>query len=122
MILQGKVTSGIGEASFWVAKIKDIFKEKTNMELYLGTLNIKLKEKYEIKDNYILIHKEEYGGTQELYVQPCKVLGHSAYIIRTENNASGKGDHPLDLIEILSDINFRKTYKLKDNDLIKVEV
>ena len=39
MILQGKATSGIGIAKMWVSKIENIFKEKTGMSVFHGTLN-----------------------------------------------------------------------------------
>ena len=32
------------------------------------------------------------------------------------------GPHPLNLLEIVSDVNFRKEYNLKDGDEIKIEI
>lgn len=116
MILRGKVKKGLGDASFWVRKIEDIFYKKTNMKLFYGTLNIKLEEPYELK-NYWIIKKEEYGGNQDVYVQECKILGKQAYIVRAEKTA-----HTSNIIEIVSDVKLREDFNLKDDDNIKIEI
>lgn len=116
MILRGKVKKGLGDASFWVKKIEDIFYKKTNMKLFYGTLNIELDKPYELK-NYWILKKEEYGGTQNVYVQECKILGKQAYIVRAEKTA-----HKSNLIEIVSDIKFRESFNLQDNDIIEIEL
>ena len=53
-------------------------------------------------------------------MKECQILGHKSYIVRTEKNMSKNSDHPLNLIEIISDINFREKYNLKDGDEIDV--
>lgn len=116
MILIGKVKTGLGNANFWVKKIENIFYEKTGMKLFSGTLNIQLETEYELQD-YWVIHGKEYGGTQEVYVQQCKILGNTAYIVRAEKTA-----HKSDIIEVVSNIKFRDVYNLKDEDIIKVEI
>ena len=116
MILKGKVKQGLGNASFWVEKIENVFYEKTGMKLFYGTLNIELEEPYEL-ENYWIIEKQEYGGTQNVYVQKCEILGEQAYIVRSEKTA-----HKSNIIEIVSDIKFRENFKLKDNDNISVEI
>lgn len=116
MVLVGKVKTGLGNASFWVKKIEDIFLKKENIKLFHGTLNICLESPYELK-KYIIIKKEEYGGQQDVFVEQCEVLGHKAYIVRAEKTA-----HNSNVIEIVSDINFRKEYNLKDESIIKILV
>lgn len=64
--------------------------------------------------------KEQYGGTQVVIIQDCEVFGNKSFIVRTDKNESGKGDHPLTIIEIVSDINFREKYNLKDEDEIEI--
>lgn len=116
MVLKGKVKKGLGNANFWVEKIKDIFYEKTGMKLFYGTLNIELEEPYELEDFWI-IEKQEYGGTQDVYVQKCEILEQKAYIVRSEKTA-----HKSNIIEIVSDIKFRENFNLKDDDMIKIEL
>jgi len=122
MILIGNLKSGLGEASFWMKKAEQAFEKKIGYKLFNGTLNVELNEEYILDNNINVLHKEEYGGTQEVYIKECSVLGHKSYIIRTDKNSKPEGDHPLNLIEIVSDVNFRDKYNLKDNDIIQIEI
>ncbi len=111
-----------GNASFWMQKAESAFEKKLGKKLFNGTLNIELEKEYNLQGNLNILHKEEYGGTQDVYIKECEVLGHKSYIVRTEKNSTKNGDHPLNLIEIISDVNFREKYSLKDNDIIKITV
>jgi len=53
---------------------------------------------------------------------PCRVFGRSAFILRTDGNEQGTGDHPLEVIEIATDIKLRDAFNLNDGDLVQVEV
>jgi len=117
MILKGKVASGIGTAKMWVSKIEDVFEKKTGMKIYHGTLNIRLEEDYVVEPDWI-IKPEEFGGTQNVLVKKCEIMEKEAYIVRAEKNQIGQGDHDLKTIEIVSNINFREMYNLKDQDCI----
>lgn len=119
MELEGIVIDGLGKAKYWVGKISTVFKEKTNYNLTLGTLNIKLDKPYIIKPDFI-IAKEEFGGTENVLVKKCKILGKAAYIVRAEKNQKENGEHGLNIIEIVGDVNFRETYELKNNQRIKI--
>lgn len=121
MILNGKVTSGIGTAKMWVGKIEKIFEEKTGIQVFRGTLNIKLNEDYIIEPDWI-IKPEEFGGTQNVLVKKCEILGKEAYIVRAEKNQTGQGDHDLKIIEIVSNINFREKYEIQDNEDITIKI
>lgn len=127
MILEGNVISGIGVAKIWVQKIENVFKEKLEIKLFPGTLNIKLKEGYTVIPD-IVIRPEEFGGTQNVFVQKCNITDkktgniEKAFIVRAEKNAIQKGDYDTDVVEIVSSINFREKYNLKDNDLVLVEI
>lgn len=120
MILKGKVKSGFGKASFWMKKAEQAFYNKIGTKFFYGTLNIELDKDYDLEGDLIVLHKEEYGGTQEVYIQECEILGHKSYILRTDKNMSENRDHPLNLIEIVSDVNFREKYNLKDGDEMEV--
>ena len=122
MILKGKVKSGLGEASFWMKKAEEAFYKKIGVKLFHGTLNVELDKDYKLEGDLKILHKEEYGGMQEVYIQECEVLGHKSYILRTDKNMSENRDHPLNLIEIVSDINFREKYNLKDGEEIEVQI
>lgn len=122
MILQGQVVSGLGEASIWVKKIKKVFQEKMEMELFEGTLNVDLNYKYSLGKDVIKFAPNEYGGTQEVLVKECRVLGNRAYILRTNANEKEEGTQPINIIEIVSNVNFREQYNLKDGDKIEIKM
>ncbi len=117
--LKGKVKSGLGEGSFWTEKISKIFKERYGIELFLGTLNIELEQEYILEQTEEIL-PSEYGGKYNVLVQKCEILGNTAYIVRPELNNHSGGMHPLNIIEIVSDKEFRKKYSLKDNDKIEI--
>lgn len=103
-------------------KAENAFEKKLGIKLFNGTLNVELDKEYNLKNNLTILHKEEYGGTQEVFIKECNVLGHKSYIVRTEKNSTKNGDHPLNVIEIISDINFRKEYNLNDGDSIEINI
>lgn len=121
MELKGKVKSGFGNASFWVDKINPIFQEKYQMKLFLGTLNVSLDHEF-VLENDEKIKANEYGGNFDVLIKRCEILGHTAYIVRTEKNNQIGGDHPLSILEIVSDQNIRKTNNLKDDDTITIYI
>ena len=121
MILKGKVIKGLGKAKTFVNMMEKSFCEKTNMQLYPGTLNIELENNYDLNVDY-LIKPEEYGGTFNVQVQKCEVLGKVAYIVRSEKNIKDNGDYNKNIIEIVSNINFREKYNLKNGDEINVQI
>lgn len=121
MILKGEIVKGLGKAKIFVNMMEKSFYEKTKVLLYPGTLNIKLENEYQLNVDY-LIKPKEYGGTFNVQVQKCKVLGNIAYIVRSEKNTKNEGDYKQDIIEIVSDVNFREKYNLKDGDSINVQI
>lgn len=122
MILTGKVKTGLGEASFWMKKAQEAFYNKTGIKMFQGTLNVELKENYNLLGDLKVLKSKEYGGNQDVYIKECKVLGHKAYIVRTDKNISEERVHPLNLVEIISDINFREKYNLKDEQTIEITI
>ncbi|WP_230200127.1 CTP-dependent riboflavin kinase [Bacillus niameyensis] len=120
--LTGKVVSGLGNYSYWIEKYQSIYYEKTGMILFPGTLNVELNEPYNLPSNTIRLEKEEYGGTVSVSILPCKIFGMKSFILRTDGNANGTGDHPKTIIEIATDIKLRDKFNLKDGDLVEVVV
>lgn len=121
MILEGKIVKGMGKAKIFVNMMSYVFYQITNMNLYPGTLNIKLNEPYDLKPTDI-IKAEEYGGKYNVQVQECTLLEHKAYIVRSEKNLREESDYEKNIIEIISNINFREKYNLKDEDLVKIQI
>lgn len=120
MVLQGKVKSGMNNLSYWMEKMHDLYVAKTGMQVYPGSLNIELDKPFILPANGIRLEKEEYGGTVSLSMYPCEIFGRNAFILRTDKNASGNGDHPLTIIEIITDIRLRDEYHLSDGDIVEI--
>jgi riboflavin kinase len=120
LILRGKVKSGFNSLSYWMDRLEKYYTEKTGMMLYPGSLNIELPEPYVLPNDVIRLEKEEYGGTVSLSILPCQIFGRKAFIIRTDKNASGMGDHPLNIIEIAADVKLRDEYDLIDGDVVEI--
>lgn len=121
MILEGQIVKGMGKAKKFITMMNKHFYSKTGITLFPGTLNIKLVKPYNLSVDYI-IKAEEYGGSFNVQIQKCKVLQEDAYIVRSEKNTADTGDYKQDVIEIVSNVNFRDKYSLKDGDLIKIEI
>ena len=122
MLLQGKVTSGQGNFSYWIDKLHNHYFRKTGLHLYPGTLNLLLDQPYSLPANRIRLEKEEYGGTVSVNLVPCRIFGRPAFLLRTDLNESGHGPHPKTLIEIATDVRLREAYQLQDGDVVEVEV
>jgi CTP-dependent riboflavin kinase len=121
--LTGRVFSGQGNFSYWIDQLQAHYDRKTRMHLFPGTLNLQLPAAYDLPaDRIIRLEKEEYGGSVSVDLLPCRVFGHGAFILRTDANASGRGPYPTSVIESATDIRLRDMFRLKDGDVVGVEV
>lgn len=120
--MQGRVKSGLGQGSYWIHKFNPIFIKKNNIELFPGTLNIEIEEPYKIENNYQSVQGYEYGGTEEVMIKECRLLNEKAFIVRPKRNNKDNGDHPLNILEVVSNVNFREKYNLNDNDIVEIYI
>lgn len=121
-LLRGTVVSGMGNFSFWIEKLQEYYARKTGMQLFPGTLNLRLERPYSLPKRVIRLEKEEYGGTVSVSLVPCTVFGRQCFLLRTDKNESGTGHHPKTIIEIATDIKLREHHHLQDGDQIEVEI
>jgi CTP-dependent riboflavin kinase len=70
----------------------------------------------------IRLEAEEYGGRVSVSMVPCRILGRTAFLMRTDQNEQGTGHHPRTIIEIATDVRLRDAYGLADGDVVDVEV
>ncbi|MEO1235648.1 MAG: DUF120 domain-containing protein [Planctomycetota bacterium] len=120
--LVGHLESGIGDFSQWIAKLHDHYRRKTGLDLFPGTLNVRLALPYRLPPDPIRLEAQEYGGTVSINLVPCRVFDRSAFILRTDANERGDGDHPWEVVEIATDIKLRDAFDLKDGDKVTIEV
>ncbi len=123
LILRGEIRTGVGNFSYWLDKLEPYYTRKTRMRLFPGTLNVHLTSgSYGAPTNALRLEKEEYGGRVSVSIVPCKIAGRKAFILRPDTDAGKYGDPPERILEIATDINLRDTYKLKDGDIVEVEI
>ncbi|MBP3963162.1 DUF120 domain-containing protein [Paenibacillus lignilyticus] len=120
--LIGKVVPGLGNFAYWIEKLSAYYESKTGMILFPGTLNIELDEPYDLPTNVMRLEKAEYNGTVSVSIQECSIFGRKAFILRTDGNAAGTGDHPRTIIEIATDVKLREHYSLSDDDVVEVKI
>lgn len=121
-VLTGRVRSGIGSFSYWIAKLSDHYRGKTGMELFPGTLNLELEKPYSLPVKVLRLEGAEYGGRVSVNLVRCTVFGRPAWILRTDANEEGRGDHPSTIVEIATDVKLRDVYGLADGDLMDVMI
>jgi riboflavin kinase, archaea type len=123
--LYGKVKTGVGDFSKRMEQISGLLEayfKKTGMHFVPGTLNVELEKEYSLpRDKIIRLEAEEYHGTVSVNIVPCKFNGKDAFILRTDANEAGTGDHKKTIIEIASDVMLRDKFNLKDGDKVTIE-
>jgi len=120
--VRGRVVSGRADFGFWIQKLSDLYRAKTGMNLYPGTLNVELAAAYSLPPDPIRLEALEYGGRVSVNIVPCRIFDRPAFLLRTDQNEQGTGHHPRNLIEIAADIRLRDAYGLRDGDWVEVEL
>jgi len=120
--LVGIVTTGLGDCARWIALHREAYARETGLQLYPGTLNVRLPVPFELPAGCQRMEAAEYGGRVNVSVVPCRILGLRALILRTDANDDGTGPHPRELIEVAAEVGLRETFDLEDGDEVTVEV
>ncbi|MCP3966327.1 MAG: DUF120 domain-containing protein [Lentisphaerae bacterium] len=110
----------MGNLTYWMVKLKDIYVQKLGREMYPGSLNIELPEPIDFPQSKIRIEPCESANTVGVSITKCTINGHSAFALRTDKNDSGSGDHPKTILEIISEVRLRDHLDLKDSDIVEV--
>ena len=116
--VRGRVVSGKGDFSKWIALLHEHYRKKTGLDLFPGTLNLELEQEYLRPTTFVRLEKEEYGGQVSVSIIPCRIFGRQAFILRTD----GAERDDRKTLEVAADIGLRLTYGLKDGDVVEVEV
>ena len=119
-VLKGRVVTGVGNFSYWIEKLQEHYREKTNMRLFPGTLNIELDEPFELPRERVRLEAEEYGGTVSVSIVPCTVFGRAAFILRTDK-ADGEPQSRR-VVEVACEVKLRELHQLRDGDWVEVLV
>lgn len=120
--ITGQVISGRGDFAQWIEKFHDHYRLKTGLDLYPGSLNLLLDEPYHLPPNPMRLDPSEYGGAVGVSLVPCRVFDRLAFILRTDANERGVGDHPREVVEIATDIKLRDVFGLQDGDVVTIHL
>jgi riboflavin kinase, archaea type len=55
-------------------------------------------------------------------IVPCTIAGIDAFILRTDKNNAGLGDHAPTVVEIAAPVRLRNALDLHDGDLVEITV
>lgn len=124
MELEGKVTTGLGKAAFFLGQdfYKNQFMEKCGFTPFPGTLNLIVKE--EKLDDIKLMKNSctniikpdaEFGGVK--YIKAIlneKIIGAIVFPDKTT--------HEENYLEFISKDKLRDKYNFKDGDIIKIKI
>ena len=122
MVLRGQVVSGVGSFAYWIKQLQDHYERKTGMVLYPGTLKLKLDSEYSLPSKVIRLEAAEYGGRVSVSIVPCSIQGRKAFLLRTDANEQGTGDHPKTIVEIATDVRLRDLHQLQDGDYLELTI
>jgi hypothetical protein len=123
-ILQGRVRSRFGYATGNLRTVEGLLLARTGLpSMAPGTLNVQLGQRYIVRAD-AQIAPDEYFMRETLKLQRCRVHGRRMFIVRPDKHEHARvGPHDGALtLELISPIKLREAWKLKDGDLIEVEV
>lgn len=118
--LRGRVASGSGDLAGWMTRYADLYARKTGARLYPGSLNVVLEESWTVGGAAIRLEPPEYGISMSIV--PCEINGLAAFILRTDKNDAGEGDHASNVIEVAAPVHLRSALGLLDGDAVEVVV
>jgi len=116
----GKIFSGLGVAATRIKVNAGIYKQKCGIDIYPGTLNIRLNENFTIPEKSIYIDAKEIKSTSKkrnLILVPAKFRTEQVIIMVPDPLFYDKN-----IIEVMASENLKEKYSLKDGDEIEVQL
>ena len=126
-VLSGTVINGLGEGRYYMSlePYKKQFLHLLGFEPFPGTLNLRLsgqsiptRKKMEMQE-WITIHGFSAEGRTfgDVRCLPCRINDIPCGIV-----VPGRTHYPEDIVEVIAGVGLRDTLKIKENDLVNVEV
>ena len=115
-VLKGKVVTGAGNFSCWLAQLQAQYRHKTGLQLFPGTLNIQLAAPFALPPERTRLQAAEYGGPVSVNIVPGTISGRRAVILRTD-----KADRELQsrmIIEVACEVKLRAQHQLRDGAVV----
>ena len=128
IVLKGSVFTGLGEGAYYMSLegYKKQFKKHLNFIPYPGTLNLRVTD----NKNKILVNelKNKTGIEIEQFAYQGRTFGKvKCYRAIIDNDKCGlllidRTHHDSSVVEIISEKNLRKKFKIKDGDEMEIEL
>ena len=112
--------SGVGGLAHWMTVYADVYEAKTGVRLYPGSLNVLLDSPWYVPAVRIRLEPPECGIGMSIV--PCAIGGIDGFILRTDKNNSGEGDHPATVIEVAASVRLRDVLGVEDGTEVEVTV
>jgi CTP-dependent riboflavin kinase len=126
MRLRGRVQSGKGDASRWLALFNAAYAHKAAMPVYPGSLNVALDAPFDwfapaINMRTIWFGREEYGGERDILLLPCVLtnLNNEHAMLWTPTTAARNRPDPW-VVEVIAGVNLRETYGLSNGAVVDI--
>ena len=96
----------------------DLHAAKTGVRLYPGSLNVELDDDWHAGIHRLRLEPPEYPIG--LSIVPCNIQGLDAFILRTDKNDRGDGDHAPNVVEVAAAVRLRDALDLEDGDRVEI--
>ncbi len=81
-----------------------------------------LDHEYRLPPTRFRLVPAQYGGRVAMNLVPCRIEGVPGFLMPTDQNEAGTGDHPRHVVEIAAALNLRETLGLVDGDRVEIVV
>ena len=123
MRLRGRVASGIGDLTKWMLPNREVYAAATGEDLYPGSLNVVLDVPWFVPAGAQRLEPSDFRvGGVGMSIVPCAINGLPAFILRSDRNNAGIGNHPPTVIEVAASVRLRDALALADGDEVVVDV
>ncbi len=98
----------------------DLYAAKIGVWLYPGSLNVELDDDWHVGGERLRLEPPEHGIG--LSIVPCKIQVFDAFILRTDKNDRGDGDHAPNVVEVAATVRLRDALGVEDGDKVEILV
>lgn len=103
-----------------MARYADAYERAVGARLEPGSLNVVLHEPWVMRDPEVRLEAAKVGVGAGLV--SCRLDDYECWIIRTDKNNAGLGDHPLTVVEVVAAVHLRTVLRLEDGDEVVLHV
>ena len=118
--LRGRIASGRGDLAQWMSRYAPAYERAAGVRLVPGSLNVVLDHPWVMREPESRLEPDEVGVGVGFVA--CRLDGVPCFVVRTDRNNAGQGDHPLDVVEVVAAVHLRTHLALVDGDEVVVEL